>query len=237
MSATSRSLSFPCGECSSPPAAGVFLHTCSSQARAGAEALIRASYRSAYGARVSEFLPFLLELRHDDAVAAVLGMRPARRDEHLFLEQYLDRPIEQEIAAATGRPVLRGDIVEIGNLAAAARGLSVPLFLVMAAALAAADYRWLAFTATPQVERIVAKMNYAPLCLRPVDPARIVELLGGRAAQWGTYYETRPRVMCCDLATALHAGSQLSRVAGLLQAYGPAIERVARQLRASKVAP
>lgn len=225
----SRSSSSPCGEGSTPAAAGrFFLHTHSSPARAEAEALIRSVYAAIYAAQVSEFLPLLLESRGRKGSMAVLGMRPARRGEPLYLEHYLDRPIEQEIAARSGRPVLREDIVEIGNLAANAGGLSTPLFLVMAAALAAADYRWLAFTATPQVERIVARMNYAPLTLREVDTGR----LGERARQWGSYYATRPRVMCCDLADALRHGAELAPVAALLHQYGPTIDCIAASLRA-----
>jgi hypothetical protein len=230
----SRSPFPPCGADASSVAAGrVFLHLPVGEARAAAEALIRRVYQDTYAARISEFLPLLLELRGKGDAAAVLGMRPARAGEPLYLEHYLERPIEQEIAARTGRPVLRGDIVEIGNLAASAPGLSAPLFLVMAAALAAAGYRWLAFTATPHVEKMVAKMNYAPLSLCDVDVGR----LGERARQWGSYYATRPRVMCCDLVAALQSGGELPRIAALLALHAPAIECIARQLRTGGTAP
>lgn len=232
--AMSRSPFPPCGEDASSAAAGrVFLHPPHSPTRTDAEALIRRVYRDTYAAEVDEFLPLLLELRGKGSAAAVLGMRPARGDEPFYLEHYLERPIEQVIATCTGRPVLRGDIVEIGNLAASAPGLSAPLFLVMAAALAAAGYRWLAFTATPHVERSIAKMNYAPLSLCDVDAGR----LGERARQWGSYYATRPRVMCCELVAALQSGSELPRVAGLLALHAPAVECIARQLRARGIAP
>jgi hypothetical protein len=196
-----------------------------------AEALIRSVYRSAYEADVEVFLPLLLELRGAGS-AAVLGMCPARLDEALYLEHYLDRPVEQEIAARIGRSVVRGDIVEIGNLAAATAGLSGPLFLIMAAALAAADYRWLTFTATPQVEKAVARLNYRPLSLRAVDTSR----LGDRAERWGSYYATQPRVMCCELTEALRRGKQLPAVASLLEACAATIARIASELRAYRAA-
>lgn len=122
--------------------------------------------------------------------------------------------------------------MEIGNLAASAPGLSAPLFLAMAAALAAADYRWLAFTATPQVERAVARLNYAPLLLCDVDVAQ----LGDRARQWGSYYATQPRVMCCDLPEALRRGNERPAVAALLQVHAPAVACIAEQLRAQRAA-
>lgn len=203
------------------------LHSPSDSGRAAAEQLIRRVYRAAYAADIAEFLPLLLELQGRDSAVAVLGMRPARVGQPLFLEHYLDRPIEQEIAAHAGRPVARSDVVEIGNLAAAMPGVSAPLFLVMAAALAASDHRWLAFTATPQVERLVVRLNYAPLVLHTVDATR----LGADAGCWGSYYATGPRVMGCDLAAALARGAELPRVQALLAAYAPAIEHIARQLR------
>lgn len=205
----------------------VFLHPPHGTVRVAAETLVRNVYQATYGARVPEFLPLLLELHGASSGLAVLGMRLAQPHENLYLEHYLESPIEQEIAVRMGRPVARGDIVEIGNLAASSAGLSAPLFLVMAAALSAAQYRWLAFTATPQVERIVARLNYAPLLLCDVD----VERLGERAQQWGRYYESRPRVMCCDLVSALRAASSLSWVSNLLKTYAGASEKVAQQLQ------
>jgi hypothetical protein len=87
--------------------------------------------------------------------AARLGMRPAASAPELFLEQYLDRPVEQEIAARANCPVGRDGIVEICNLAADQRGASRHLFVLLTAVLAAASYRWIVFTATPQVEKLI----------------------------------------------------------------------------------
>lgn len=50
------------------------------------------------------------------ATKAALGYRRAEA-QAMFLETYLDRPIEAELSEIFGRPIPRRNIVEIGNLA------------------------------------------------------------------------------------------------------------------------
>lgn len=213
----------------SPPARGPSrefrLHAPHSAERAPLEQFIESTYQRVYGAQLTEFMPLLLEMRNGDACQAALGMRPATMATPLFLETYLDQPIEQVIAGRVGRPVARGDVVEIGNLAAATRGASPLLFLITAAALEAARYRWLAFTATAQVEKLVTRLQYTPLLLSDVDPTR----LGERVHSWGSYYATQPRVMCCPLPEALDASRTNPAIAATLAAHAPMIAALAQQ--------
>jgi hypothetical protein len=195
--------------------------------RPAAEAFVQRVYGQAYGAQLQEFMPLLLERRCAQRTEAILGMRPGNLRAPLFLEHYLDQPVEQVIAGRSACPVARTDIVEIGNLAAGRRGASPLLFLIMAAALDAAHFRWLAFTATPQVAKLVARLQYRPLALSDVDPARI----GAELARWGRYYETRPRVMCVPLAEALSAARRNVSIDATLTHYRGVIAELARQLR------
>ena len=85
--------------------------------RAELEAFVRAAFGRKHAAQVHSFMPTLLGFR--DAVGqlkGVIGLRAAA-DERLFLEQYLDVPVEQAIAAAVGREIPRWQVVEVGNLA------------------------------------------------------------------------------------------------------------------------
>lgn len=202
----------------------IYLHDPASADRPPVESFIKRIYADAYGARISAFLPLLLELRNDSGGRAVLGMRPAGGKPKLFLEQYLDRPVEQEIAARASCPVGRDSIVEIGNLAADQRGASQHLFVLLTAVLAAAHYRWMVFTATPQVEKLIQRLQYSPIALSQVDPARI----GEQVSDWGRYYDTRPRVACCDLAGAMNVARANPATARLLHDNAAAIEAVAR---------
>src|SRR5690606_10001656 len=102
--------------------------------RHAAEAFIRATFRQAYAADVPAFAPNLMLLDQDARPLAALGWRSAA-EEGLFLERYLDAPIEREIGRLAGQAVPRNRIVEVGNLAAERPGSSVDLILLLAAHL------------------------------------------------------------------------------------------------------
>lgn len=213
-----------------PATVGFALHIVDSPERTATEQFVRGAYRNSYGAQLQALMPLLLEVRCHNTTQAALGMRPGRGDAPFYLEHYLDQPVEQVIARRSAGPVARADIVEIGNLAAARRGASPLLFLIMAATLDAAGYRWLAFTATPQVEKLVARLQYRPLELSDVDPDRI----GPERALWGTYYETRPRVMCVPLAEALDAGRRNALIDATLVQHRDVIAAFAGTLRRNR---
>ncbi|HAN51479.1 MAG TPA: thermostable hemolysin, partial [Pseudomonas sp.] len=86
--------------------------------RVALEDFIRQRFAEHYGARVRHFMPCLLGLHGDNGeVQGAVGLRSAQR-RPLFLERYLDEPIELAVARRSGRPVPREEIVEVGNLAA-----------------------------------------------------------------------------------------------------------------------
>jgi len=66
------------------------------------EAFVEATYARAYGSRISAHYPTLMSVQdHTGRIYAVVGFRFAR-ESALFLEQYLDQPVETAIAAARG---------------------------------------------------------------------------------------------------------------------------------------
>jgi Thermostable hemolysin len=157
------------------------------------ERFVAAAFERAHGARVQAFMPSLLGLEDwSGTLRCALGLRGAG-PERLFLEQYLDRPIEEAIAAGAGllRPVDRGSIVEVGNLAG--RGCRAAVYLVaqLPRFLVHRGYTWVTFTATERVRELLAAFDAPLLDLGPADPAR----LAAGADDWGAYYRTRPRVM------------------------------------------
>jgi hypothetical protein len=135
-------------------------------------------------------MPTLLSFRDPiGALRGVVGLRSAG-DHSLYLEQYLDRPVEGAIAAATGRPVRRRQVVEVGNLAGANCRTAVRMVALLPAHLLAQDYAWIVFTATSAVREILLGFG-APLAeLARADGARVAS----GSDQWGKYYETDPRV-------------------------------------------
>src|SRR5690606_2339109 len=110
------------------------------------EQLTRQRFDEAHGARISSFMPDLFGL-HDaeQQLSAVCGARLAVK-QPLFLEQYLDAPVEQIIARLAERPVVRDEIVEVGNLASISAGSARMIIVIMTCLLAQRGLQWVVFT-------------------------------------------------------------------------------------------
>ncbi len=158
--------------------------------RAEIERFIHIVFKRAFGARVSHFLPYLLSMRQNGKLLAALGIRPAA-ERPLFLENYLDKPVENTLAERVARPLERGRIVEVGNLASVCGGGARALIITLTAYLKGAGYEWVVFTATPQVRNHFAKLGIELIPLVPADKA----CLGEAQRDWGTYYERGPVVV------------------------------------------
>lgn len=160
------------------------------------EQFIGARFAAQYGARIRHFMPCLLGL-HDEAqqLQAALGVRCGQSGP-LFLEQYLDAPIEQRIAEAgsTSLP-RRGRIAEVGNLAAIGAGHARLMIVALTDLLVTAGFRWVAFTGTLLLLNSFQRLGLNLLNLGPADGRR----LGDDLADWGSYYATCPQVMVGDL--------------------------------------
>lgn len=120
---------------------------------------------------------------------AALGYRRAD-DEPLFLEAYLDAPVEDLVGAALGRPVPRGAIVEIGNFAADNALAMVELWGNAANDLGGSSEIAVA-TLTAPLRRMFARIGLPVVELAPARPER----LGSAAHAWGSYYAQDP-VIC-----------------------------------------
>lgn len=162
------------------------------------EAFVQAAFKRRHDANVTGFMPTLLSFRDTvGQLRGVVGLRDAGR-RPLYLEQYLEQPIDAAIAAATGQPVCRSQVVEVGNLAGANCRAAVRMVALLPAYLLSLDYRWIAFTATSSVRTILAGFGAPLLELARADGARISK---GRD-QWGRYFETDPRVFAGYLSNS-----------------------------------
>ncbi len=196
--------------------------------RRAVELNIMQKFERSYGAHLEHFLPDLMGLEVSGELGAVVGMRSARGSD-LFLEQYLDQPVEQAVAGAFMTPVDRDSIVEIGNLAANVPGLAYSLFAVLATVLSHAGYRWVACTATPQVASMLARMNFSAKTICRADESR----LEPGSIDWGTYYAARPQVMVGDVNLAAEQVLDNPAIAGLIQRYHRPIMQMAASLGSS----
>jgi hypothetical protein len=176
------------------------MHTTHPQRRAF-EQFIAERFSRAYGARLQHFLPHLLGVKDGlgrwQAAAgyAAAGVQP------LFLEQYLEEPIENALSAELGREIPRNSIVEVGNLAADSAGMARALIPQLARHLHRMGYRWVAFTATRALRNSFRRLGLRPLHIAEADPARLPD----RGASWGSYYDQDPVVMAGRIALGLQA--------------------------------
>lgn len=195
--------------------------------RGALERYISAGYQRCYQATITQPMPLLLSLNLSDGPQAVLGLRPAGSG-RLFLENYLDSAIESTIASAAAQPILRESIVEIGNLVATGRTGSQQLFIVMTAALAEAGFHWMTFTATPQVVKLIGRLGFTPLDLGAAKPERLADA----GANWGSYYQTAPRIQAGLLSEAMFALQSNPTSAEQLELFRDTIVALARQISA-----
>ena len=166
--------------------------------RQDAEDFVRRAFRQRYQATVSSFAPNLLLLEQDGRTVAVSGWRCAG-DERLFLECYLDAPVEDAVARLAGHAVHRERIVEVGNLASERAGGSIDVILTLARHLQQLGYEWVVFTATRELIGIFRKLGLPLLALAPADPGRLPE----PADDWGSYYDSAPVVVAGRVRLAL----------------------------------
>jgi len=183
--------------------------------RAAAEALVRSCFRETYGARVGYFLPSLLTLfQPPRGPQAVLGFGSAT-GQPLFLEHYLEVPIQEAVARVSGRAVARADMVEVGNLAVAFPGGARCLAVALTAFLAARGAGWVAFTARTALRNTFERLGIA---LHPLAEARADRLPGG-GSEWGRYYDDGPLVVAARVRQGAAAvRSRLPDRDGLLAA-------------------
>lgn len=167
--------------------------------RAELEAYVREAFARKHAADVRSFMPTLLAFRDAaDVLCGVVGLRTASQD-RLYLERYLDGPVEQAVAAATGQAVRREHVVEVGNLAGRNCRAAMRMVAQLPAYLLAQQYRWIVFTATSTVHGILAGLGAPLVELARADRTRVA----GGADDWGTYYEMDPRVFAGFLPDSL----------------------------------
>jgi hypothetical protein len=154
---------------------------------------VRQRFAHHHGAVIQTLLPWQCILRDEQGKQlASAGLNPAAAGP-LFLEHYLSSPVEQQLASGLQHPVVRDDILEVGNLAAW-DGHARLLILSLIRYLAEQRYRYVVFTATDQVRAL-----FRALGLRPVDLEKAVRERVPQPELWGRYYEHDPKVVAGDI--------------------------------------
>lgn len=160
--------------------------------RAEIERFIGDVFREAYDAEIKRFKPCLMSLRdHDNKLVAACGFRSAAL-EPLFLETYLDKPIEAVLTERVGFPVGRDNIVGVGNFSVAEPGMARYLITAINDHLHDTSNQWTVFTAVPVLRNAFIKMGMNPVILGDADKSRLPP---EEQEEWGSYYAQKPQVM------------------------------------------
>ncbi|MFT7288185.1 MAG: hypothetical protein ACI87W_002300 [Halieaceae bacterium] len=154
-------------------------------------------YQRHFNCVLKDFYPAYFCLLKDKRLMAVCGLRSG--EEELFLEQYLDQPLEHMVSERLAEVVARESIVEIGGFALRNKDVAMLFMASMAPAFWKLGYTHAVCTATLPVRRCLRSLGIHSTSLAKADPARL------RAADtdWGNYYAMRPAVVCGSLASTL----------------------------------
>lgn len=160
--------------------------------RAEVESFIAHVFADAYGAKIQHFMPQLVALRDENnTLVAAFGLRQAHVAP-LFLEQYLDVPVEILLSNRLGKYYGREHITEIGNLAVEnPRNAGVLIASVINYSLIS-GVEWCVCTAHHTLQNALIKGGREVIALQVADKNR---LPASELENWGSYYQNAPQVV------------------------------------------
>jgi len=160
--------------------------------RAELEAFVSERFYKVHHAHITQFMPKLLSLRDaEQQLRAVCGLRHAH-EETLFLECYLNAPIEEILSDQTDTNIARHEILEIGNLAVLEPACIRSLLASVSVYLHSTDAKWAVFTGISTLKNALNKLHM-PLVM--LGEANISSRPEDERAAWGSYYDQSPQVM------------------------------------------
>jgi hypothetical protein len=181
------------------------------QDRGQVERYIRIAFQRAYGARLTRLMPRLFTLQAPGrGILAGFGLREAAAGP-LYLETYLDEPVEEVIGRQANRTVARSSIVEVGNLAATPGGARA-MIVALTNHLHQAGFEWVTFTGVAALRAAFFNLGLCPFVIAAADPDRLPP---GDLALWGDYFVARPMVMGGHVASGQRSLASRRRSADL----------------------
>jgi hypothetical protein len=142
-------------------------------------------------------------------ILACTGYQPAAEGA-LFLEQYIDEPVEDCLQRLTNEPVSREQIVEIGGFAVAHKRHALPFMLQLAPTLAELGFKTVVCTVTRPMQNCLRKLGIVSTLIADADPARVD--ISNNA--WGTYYDLNPVVLAGDIRATIDKIQPLMNLMG-----------------------
>ena len=163
------------------------------------ESFIKHVFYHHHSASLKAFMPTLLAAKdEDDQMSIAVGIRRIK-EEPIFLEQYLDQPIDRVISQIAGKDIERQQTAEVGNLACTCAGSSRKLITLLVHYFNARNVEWAVCTGTSTVRAILNKLGIEYTYIEKADPER----LGDEQHSWGNYYHHNPYVLAIDIQQAM----------------------------------
>ncbi|WP_170940519.1 thermostable hemolysin [Pseudoalteromonas sp. NBT06-2] len=186
------------------------------------EAFIKQGFAKAYNAKISITTPHLLALSNGNYKAA-LGIRSGH--DKLFLEQYLSGAIEQQ-SVFLDNNVKRQDIVEISHLFSNAKRFTIPLFMVTAVSLFYLNYKYLVFSGTEKVIKLIGNAGVSKTRIGKADHNKIAT----STDDWGSYYSTNPKIIAVSLSEVMYLITKHPLYTKMFQSLDGQIAKICQQL-------
>ena len=159
------------------------------------EARVRSGFGHHFNACIEGFMPDLAVYEHATGASGVIGVRSAA-EEHLFLESYLDLPVETVIHLSSGETAVRGSIAEVGQFVVDDRDIVADFFRDLVPFLQSQGFTWVCFTGTNRIRALLARIGFAGFPVTLATEARLADAKN----RWGTYYEHEPVVIIGKLS-------------------------------------
>jgi len=164
--------------------------------RKAVERFIHDRFGIEYSADIHHYMPNLLRLTTDaGGLVAAAGYRAAS-DHRLFLETYIDEPVEALLSRTYGEIIPRDSIVEVGNLADAFPGAGRAAITALTAYLSGMGYQWVVFTGVKKLRNGFRRLGIETEQIGVADTSR---LNSEELKRWGRYYQSGPLVMAGNI--------------------------------------
>ena len=181
-----------------PEPLNLILYLPSSLNRNKVESFIHRQFKLKHEAEIRHYMPYLLSLEDSSqTVLSAAGFRPAC-SEKLFLEKYLDEPVERLLSNRLGNNIDRFQIIEVGNLASDCPGSSRLMIMAMTCLFDQHGFEWVVMTGTNELANIFRNLELAPIMLARAEASR----LDDEQYDWGKYYAHDPQVMTGNIKSA-----------------------------------
>ena len=168
--------------------------------RSSLEDFITGTYQQFFNAELNSFLPNLVAATTaNDEIQAAFGYSDAGED-RLFLENYIDQPVDLILSKKLDKKIQRKKIVEVGNLAITDMTESISFLREIARYLQGLGYEWIICTATRYLRLLFLRSGCKPLSIATASVSRVKD----DGTDWGSYYATAPEVLVGNVNQSIY---------------------------------